>query len=98
MSEVGPDAAFGSVAEGCVPTAVAGGAGISIDGAFVGSVETTTASELAVEMGVRRGATVSSAFGVFAKLNEFRVPASARVLSFPAETVFDACLFLDPRR
>ena len=98
MSEVGPDAAFESVGEGRVPTTVAGGVGISIDGAFVGSVETTTGLELAVDIGVRGGAMVSSAFGVFARLNEFGVPAGARALSFLAETVFDASLFLDPRR
>ena len=61
MSEVGPDAAFESVGEGRVPTTVAGGVGISIDGAFVGSVETTTGLELAVDIGVRGGAMVSSA-------------------------------------
>jgi hypothetical protein len=95
VSEVGP---FESVGEGGVPTTVAGGAGISIDGAFVGSVETTTGLELAVDMGVRGGAMVSSAFGVFTKLNEFSVPAGARALSSLAETVFDAGFFLDPRR
>jgi hypothetical protein len=36
----------------------------------------------------------SSAFGAFARLNEF--PAGARALR--AETVFDASLVLDPRR
>ena len=98
MSEVGPDAAFDSVGEGRVPTTVAGGVGISIDGAFVGSVETTTGLESAVDIGARGGAMASSAFGVFIKLNEFNVPAGAPALSFLAETGFDASLFLDPWR
>jgi hypothetical protein len=38
----------------------------------------------------------SSAFGAFARLNEFGVPAGAR--AFLAETAFDASLALDPRR
>jgi hypothetical protein len=95
VTEVGPDAAFESVGEGGVSITVAGGVGISIDGAFVGSVETTTGLELAVDMGARGGAMVSSAFGVFTKLSEFRVPAGARALSSLAETVFDASLLLD---
>jgi len=61
VSEVGPDAAFDSVAEGRVPTAVAGGAGMSIDGAFVGAGEKTTGLELAVDIGVREEAMGSSA-------------------------------------
>jgi hypothetical protein len=44
-----------SVGDGRVPTT------ISIDGAFVGSVETTTGLELAVDIGVRGEAMVSSA-------------------------------------
>jgi hypothetical protein len=38
----------------------------------------------------------SSAFGAFARLNEFGVPAGAP--AFLAETAFDASLALDPRR
>jgi hypothetical protein len=98
VSEVGPDAASESVGEGRVPTTVAGGAGISIDDAFIGSVETTTGLDLAVDMGVRGAAMASSAFGVFTRLNEFGVPAGARALSTLAETAFDAGLLLDPRR
>jgi hypothetical protein len=98
VSEAEPDAASESVEEGGVPATVAGGAGTSIDGAFVGSVETTTGLELAVDMGVRGAAAVSSAFGVFTKLGEFSVPAGACALSALAETAFDAGLFLDPRR
>ena len=44
-----------SVGDGRVPTT------ISIDGAFVGSVETTMGLELAVDIGVRGEAMVSSA-------------------------------------
>jgi len=61
VSEVGPDAAFESAGEGRVPTTVAGAAGTSTDGAFVGSVATTTGFELAVDIGVREGAMLSSA-------------------------------------
>jgi hypothetical protein len=77
---------------------VAGSVGISIDGAFAGSVETTTALESAVDTGARGGAMASSAFGVFIKLNEFDVPAGAPALSFLAEAGLDASLFLDPWR
>jgi hypothetical protein len=95
VSEVGPDAASES-AEGCVSTTVGSAAGISIDGAFVGSVATTARFELAVDRTVREAAMASSAFGAFARLNEFGVPAGAR--AFLAETAFDASLALDPRR
>ena len=98
MSEVGPGAVFESVGDGRVPTTAAGSVDLSIDGAFVGSVETTTDLESAVDIGARGGAMASSVFGVFTKLNEFSVPAGARALSFPAETGFDARLFLDPWR
>jgi len=97
VSEFGPDTAIESVGEGSVATAVAGGEGVWINGAFVGSVETTMGLKSAVNLGDRGGAMASSAFVVFAKLNEFGSAAGARALSSLVETPFDARLVLDPR-
>ena len=78
VSEIGPDAAIESLGEGSVATAVAGGEGVWINGAFVGSVETTMGLKSAVNLGDR---VASSAFVVFAKLNEFgSLPALALYL------------------
>jgi hypothetical protein len=97
VSEIGPDAAIESGGEGSVATAVAGGEGVRINCAFVGSVETTMGLESAVDLGDRGGAMASSAFVVFAKLNEFGSAAGARALSSLVKTPFDARLVLGPR-
>jgi hypothetical protein len=97
VSEFGPDTAIESVDEGSVATAVAGGEGVWINGAFVGSVETTMGLKTGSHLGDRGGAMASSAFVVFAKLNEFGSAAGARALSSLVETPFDARLVLDRR-
>ena len=53
VSEIGPDAAIELLGEGSVATAVAGGEGVWINGAFVGSVETTMGLKSAVNLGDR---------------------------------------------
>jgi hypothetical protein len=97
VGEIGADTAIGSAGEGSVVTAGAGSAGVSINGAFSGTFETTMGLKSAFTLGDWEGAIASSALVVFTELTEFEFPVDARGLSSLVEALFDARLVLEPR-